>query len=78
MCNLFSRTVVLSYILLTVQAFHCSKSTPTFQINIVFDTWSHSVAQTGLELIVLMPQFPEYWDYRHAPRITILKVHFGM
>jgi hypothetical protein len=28
---------------------------------------SYQVAQTGLELAVLLPQPPEYWDYRCVP-----------
>jgi hypothetical protein len=28
---------------------------------------SHYIAQTGLELKILLPQLPECWNYRHAP-----------
>lgn len=32
---------------------------------VCFDTWSHSVTQTGLELVaILLPQIPKCWDYR--------------
>lgn len=29
---------------------------------------THYVTQAGLKLtVILLPQSPEYWDYRHAP-----------
>jgi hypothetical protein len=28
---------------------------------------SHYVAQTGLELVILLPLIPECWDYREMP-----------
>jgi hypothetical protein len=32
-----------------------------------FETVSHYVAYAGLELMILLPQLPEGWDYRHMP-----------
>jgi hypothetical protein len=33
----------------------------------VLETRSHYVAETGLELLIVLPLSPELWDYRHAP-----------
>jgi hypothetical protein len=33
----------------------------------VLETGSHHVAQTGLELEVLLVHSPKGWDYRHEP-----------
>jgi hypothetical protein len=33
----------------------------------VFETKSHSIAQSGLQLVIILPQLPECWDYRCAP-----------
>jgi hypothetical protein len=32
----------------------------------VCETGSHYKAQVGLELVILLSQPPEYWDYRHV------------
>jgi hypothetical protein len=32
-----------------------------------FLRWSHYVAQTGLELMIFMPQPPQCWDYTCIP-----------
>jgi hypothetical protein len=32
-----------------------------------FEIGSHCVAQTALEIKILLPQLPEYWDYRCEP-----------
>jgi hypothetical protein len=34
---------------------------------VLFDTESYFVAQTGLELTILLPLPPKYWDCRCAP-----------
>jgi hypothetical protein len=33
----------------------------------VFETGSPYVANAALELSILLPQPPEYWDYSHVP-----------
>jgi hypothetical protein len=33
------------------------------------------VAQAGLELMILLPWLPKYWDHRHVPQYQ-LKEHF--
>jgi hypothetical protein len=32
-----------------------------------FETGSCQIAQAGFDLVILLPQPPECWDYRHAP-----------
>jgi hypothetical protein len=38
-----------------------------FKILVVFETRTCYIAQAGLELVILLPQPPEYWDYGDAP-----------
>jgi hypothetical protein len=36
------------------------------------ETGSHYVAQAGLELMILLPQTPECWDYSHMPPCPVV------
>lgn len=38
------------------------------QIFCLSDPGSHSAAQAGLKLIILLPQFPKCWDYRQRAK----------
>lgn len=33
----------------------------------IFKAVSHHRAHSGLELVILQPQSPEFWDYRSGP-----------
>jgi hypothetical protein len=35
---------------------------------------SHYVVQAGLELTILLPQPPEWWDYRYVPGSQLLNL----
>jgi hypothetical protein len=39
----------------------------------LFETGSHYIAQTDLELLIILPLLPEFWDYRCAPLLPGLK-----
>jgi hypothetical protein len=44
------------------------KDLPLASTRFVFlEAGSHYVTQTSLELMILLPQPPKCWDYRHAP-----------
>jgi hypothetical protein len=36
-------------------------------MNLFFETGSHYVVQVGLKLLILLPQLPKHWNYRHTP-----------
>jgi hypothetical protein len=36
---------------------------------LLFETGSHYIAQTGLDLVILLFQQAECWDYRHVPTV---------
>jgi hypothetical protein len=37
----------------------------------LFEIGSFCVVQAGLELLILLLQPPEYWDYRHVPPLLV-------
>jgi hypothetical protein len=39
----------------------------------LLQTGSHCDVQAGLELLILLPQLPERWDYRHVPLHPAMK-----
>jgi hypothetical protein len=39
----------------------------------LFEIWFHYIAQTVLELKILLCPPPEYWDYRNVPPHLVLK-----
>jgi hypothetical protein len=41
-----------------------------------FETGSGSVAEAGLELSILLPQLPKWWDYRHGPQFPSIQWHW--
>jgi hypothetical protein len=43
-----------------------------------FETGCHYVAQDGLELEILLPWLPEYWDYKCTPPCLIINGTFIM
>jgi hypothetical protein len=38
-----------------------------FFVVVLFETETHYVTQTGLELKILLPQLSKCWDYRQVP-----------
>jgi hypothetical protein len=38
-----------------------------FLLLLLFETGSQYAAQTGLEIMILLPPHPKCWDYMHAP-----------
>lgn len=42
------------------------------------ETRSHCLAQAGLELMILLPQSPEGWDYRSDPQQPASIVYFEL
>lgn len=58
----------------SISVFHCYFETdfmkfPRLSLNSLSNPgwpWAHSVAQAGLEVLISLPQPPEYWDSRHA------------
>lgn len=43
-----------------------------------FETGSPCLAQAGLELMILLPQSPEGWDYRSVPQQPVSIVYFEL
>jgi hypothetical protein len=41
-----------------------------------FETGSHYLSHTGLELVILLPPFLECWNYRHATPCHVYKTTF--
>jgi hypothetical protein len=47
---------------------------PLLHYTLLFETRPHCVAQAGLELVLLLPQPPKCWHYRHAlARLAFIK-----
>jgi hypothetical protein len=48
-------------------------STPDLFIVVCFETGSHCVAQAILELLILLPEPPENWDFTLGPPCLAVK-----
>lgn len=55
-------------LILRCQALFCSLNATAVisKLGPFFETRSHCVTQTGLELIIFLPQPPKGWSYRHV------------
>jgi hypothetical protein len=49
---------------------------PSFSVSASTKTGSPYVAQAGLQLAVLLPQPPKFWDYRHVPPCLAMLLSF--
>jgi hypothetical protein len=45
-----------------------------FEFGFSFETQSYYVAQAGLELVILLPQPPQSWDYKSVIHIQLVRI----